>query len=169
MKAAQTTILQAYQNAPWRSQFQAMGVFALAVVMIAIVAGIYLNVTSRASTIGREVQQLQREILVTQRVNADLETQLALLTSASVLEERAKEMGFGPVSVDNLLYVEVPGYRGRQEIVFAPPPDPAPVDAVLLPSEYSETLFQYFLRLVEEGDRGLSGTEQSPREAGPTQ
>jgi len=170
MKAAQTTILQAYQNAPWRNQFQAMGVFALAVVMIAIVAGIYLNVTSRASTIGREVQSLQREILITQRVNADLENQLALLSSASALEERAGKLGFRPVSTDNVLYIEVPGYSGRQEVVFAPPPDPAPVNAIIVPDEYNETLFQWFTRLVRENDLEPLAPDLPlhPKEAGPS-
>jgi cell division protein FtsB len=162
IKAAQTTILQAYQNAPWRSQYQALGVFALAVVMVAIVAAIYLNVTARAATIGRQVQALQEDILTFQRINADLETQLAKLSSTTVMEERAREMGFRPLDSGSIVYLKVRGYSGRQEVIFAPPPDPAFSDSVDMPGEYTETLYQWFGRLLREPDQAVSGPQQAP-------
>ncbi len=161
IKAAHTTILQAYQNAPWRSQYQAFGILALSVVMVAIVAGIYLNVTARAATIGREVQSLQEDILTHQRINADLETQLARLSSTSVMEARASAMGFRPLSNGSIVYLKVPGYAGRQGAVFAPPPDPAYSDSVTLPDEYTETLYQWFGRLVRDSDAGAVVPQQT--------
>jgi hypothetical protein len=159
IKAAQSSILQAYQNAPWRSQYQALGVFALAVVMVAIVASIYLNVTARAATMGREVQSLQEDILTFQRLNADLETQLAKLSSTAVMEERAREMGFRPLASSGIIYIEVPGYDGPQDVELAPPPDPAFSDSINLPGEYTETLYQWFSRFVKDTEGDLDGLQ----------
>ena len=69
---AQQNLTQAYRLTPWRSQLQIIGMFLLILVMIALVAGIYLNVTARAATIGRQIQNLHEEIQVNERVNADL-------------------------------------------------------------------------------------------------
>ena len=69
---ANENIVQAYRQSPWRIQLQVVGLFLLLLVMIALVAGIYLNVTARAATIGRRIQEMQFEIQVNQRLNADL-------------------------------------------------------------------------------------------------
>ena len=42
IKAARESILQAYPNAPWRSQVQVIGVFSVGLVSIAMLAGLYL-------------------------------------------------------------------------------------------------------------------------------
>lgn len=49
---------QAYEQTPWRRQIQAIGIFMLVVVVVALVAGINLIVTSRAATYGREIQDM---------------------------------------------------------------------------------------------------------------
>ncbi len=51
-----TQIVQKVRQAPWRVQRQWIGLFLLGLVLVAMVAGIYLNVTVRATLAGREIQ-----------------------------------------------------------------------------------------------------------------
>ena len=133
-------ITQAYSQAPWRKQVQRIGAFLLILVIIALIATLYLNVTARAATIGREIQEMQVgqvETVNTQqdpaklhsiedlkRRNADLQSQLADLLSESSLEKRAESLGFEPVDPGTAIYIEVPGYIPPQTAKLAPPPGP---------------------------------------------
>jgi cell division protein FtsL len=133
-------LTQAYSQAPWRKQLQILGLFLLVVVLAALVAGIYLNVTARAATIGREILWMQSRIEDLQLENSDLETRLAMVNSAAVMEQRALAMGFQPLERDAVTYIVVPGYVSRQQAVIAPPPKPVVVVANL-PADYTESLF----------------------------
>ena len=53
-----TRIVRKYRQAPWRVQRQWIGLFLLALVLVAMVAAIYLNVTVRATVAGREIHLL---------------------------------------------------------------------------------------------------------------
>jgi hypothetical protein len=133
-------ITQAYSQAPWRKQVQWIGTFLLALVFAWLIAALYLDVTARAATIGREIQEMQIGQLETvssnpeanpqlsieelKRHNADLQSQLAYLLSEEVMERRASELGFEPLEPGNALYIEVPGYVPRQTAVLALPPGP---------------------------------------------
>jgi cell division protein FtsL len=148
IKAARDTHPQAYPNAPSRSQVQVIGVFAVALVSIAMLAGLYLVVSVQAATLGREIQDIQTDILEIQRLNANLETRLAELTSASVMENRAIEMGFSPVTDNDRVYLPVPGYAPRSAVVLAPPPGMAVPPGTEFPAELNQTLFQWLESLV---------------------
>lgn len=132
-------LTQAYSQAPWRKQLQILGLFLLGVVLIALVAGIYLNVTARGATFGREILSMQSQIEDLQLENSDLETRLAIVNSAAVMEQRALAMGFQPLGRDDVTYIVVPGYVSRQQAVIAPPPKPVVVVANL-PADYTESL-----------------------------
>lgn len=149
-EAARDTLLQAYPNAPWRSQVQAIGVFALAVVVIALLAGVYLGVSVQAATLGRETQEIQLEILELQRSNADLETKLAELTSATRMEKKAEEMGFQQVTSFDLEYLAVPGYHLRSEAELAPPPARTITDLGSVPPALNQTLFDWIQEKIME-------------------
>lgn len=136
---------QAYKLAPWRVQLQMIGVFSMMVVLVALIAGVYLNVTARGATIGREIQQMEAEILRLQRDNADLETQLALLTSIATMERRARDLGFQPVDPEKVVYIQVAGYAGKQTVILAPPPEPVAAYNTTLPPEFTQTLFDWLL------------------------
>ncbi len=150
IKVAQNTILQAYRSAPWRNQYQLMGVYALIVVGVAVIAGIYLNVTARAATMGREVQSLQEVILDTRQRNSDLEIQYAQLTSYAVMSDRARELGFKPTGPEQIVYVGVPGYQPGTAVEFAPPPALEISNEPVLPPGFNETLFEWLARWVAE-------------------
>ena len=53
---------QTYIQAPWRKQLQILGLFSLILVLIALVALLYLNVSARAAQAGRQIQKMQEDI-----------------------------------------------------------------------------------------------------------
>jgi cell division protein FtsL len=136
-------LTQAYYQAPWRKQLQYIVFFLLVLVMGAVVAGIYLNVTARAVTVGQEIQVMQTQIEQLKRSNADLETNLAFLTSTSVMEERARSLGFRPVDPDKLVFIVVTGYPGRQEANLAPISQPTVVSGPGLSPAFTVSLLEW--------------------------
>jgi len=139
-----TQIVQKVRQAPWRVQRQWIGLFLLALVLMAMVAGIYLNVTVRATLAGREIIGLQTMITTNQRVNADLETQLAGLISIEAMQQRAENMGFQPANPDDITYVVVPGYVAQSAVDLSIPGVYQPVVPIILP-EYTQSWFDYFM------------------------
>ena len=146
-------LVHAYKIAPWRIQRQWIGTVLLAVVAIAMVATLYLDVTSQAAIAGREIQDLTASITISQQVSGDLETQLASLTSASAMEQRALELGFRPIEPAEAEYLIVPGY-------FAPEPDILnsaqlpQLSALSIPPEYNESLFDWMDEKIASSSRG---------------
>ena len=136
-------ILQTYKQSSPRMQFQVLGLFLLGVILIAIVAGLYLNITARAATYGRQIQVMQSQIQTNERLSADLESSLARQTSADVITSRAEELGFIPSQKGAFEYVKVPGYNGREAAVLAPPPGPVQASETRLPEEFTESLIDW--------------------------
>ena len=136
-------LTQAYSQTPWRKQMQVIGLFLLFLVLTALVAGIYLSVTARAATIGREVLMMQDDIEQLQLDNADLQTQLAAVKSSDQMEKRAATLGFEPIQKDQALYLVVPGYVRRDRVTLAPPPAPVTVVAASLPPDFTQSLFDW--------------------------
>ena len=141
-------ITQAYSQTPWRRQTMFIGLFLLVVIFAALVAGIYLDVTARTATIGREIQVMEEEIEALKLVNADLESRLAFLNSSEILEQRARSLGFEHVKLGEKTFLLVAGYIPRQHARLAPPPGPVKTLAAALPSAFTESLFTWFKRSV---------------------
>lgn len=138
-----THYIHAYKVAPWRLQRQWIGAVLLAVVAFAMVSALYLTITSRTAIAGREIQDLMYSITLSQQVSADLQNQLATLTSVSVMEVRALELGFRPVEPEEVEYLVVPGYSAPQPVDLSSlhPPQLAPL--TILP-EYNLSLLDWF-------------------------
>lgn len=145
-----TQIIHAYQQAPWRVQRQYVGAFLLFVIGASMIAALYLTVTARAAVAGRGIQELRIEITSIQRANADLETQLADLTSTAVMEQRALQLGYRPVKPGELDYLSVPGF-----IVPEPPLLLAAEDVTqpnrILPDEYTQSLIEWLDERIRFG------------------
>jgi hypothetical protein len=135
-------LVHAYRVAPWRVQRQWIGNALLVVVVLAMVAALYLNVTSRTAIAGREIQDLNDSIASSMQVSSDLQTQLAGLTSASSMEKRAREMGFRPVEPVELEYLVVPGYVARVAIDLSST-SPSQLNALTIPPEYNQSLLDW--------------------------
>jgi cell division protein FtsL len=139
-----TQIVRKVRQAPWRVQRQWVGLFLLGLVAIAMVAAVYLNVTVRVAVAGRKIQDLQGEIADGQRNNADLETQLAGLTSVASMQKRAEALGFQPADPDEITYVIAPGYTPPSAVDMSSATE-KPAQTILA-SEYTESLFDWITR-----------------------
>jgi len=144
----------AYSQAPWRIQRQWVSVFLLLVLGFAMIASLYLMVTSRAAIVGREIQDLRLEIITTEQANADLQTELARLTSMNEVETRAYELGFRPIEPDELEYLYVPGYSAPQGAILASAPELQP-SAPSIPPEYTQSLLDWLDESLQTPGRGL--------------
>lgn len=151
MREAQQLIL-AYAQAPWRKQLQLIGLFSLTLVIVALIASLYLIVSAQAATHGREIQYMQAEIQRIRRENADLESQLASLSTANMLEQRAAELGLQPALPDQIIYLKVDGYIPRQPANLAPPAKPAAAAGPGFSPEFSQPLFDWVKDQVIQAD-----------------
>ncbi|MDI6768442.1 MAG: hypothetical protein QMD04_02045 [Anaerolineales bacterium] len=139
--------VQKYRQASWRVQLQWLVLFMAGLVVIAMVAGLYLSVSIRATQAGREIQALKKDILIGQRMNADLALNLARLTSSQAMKSRALALGFKPLEPEQITYVAVAGYTPPTAINLArlKTPQLAPI---ILP-EYSLSLFEWFADMLQ--------------------
>ena len=145
-----TQIIHAYKQAPWRVQRQYVGAFLLAVIGLAMIAALYLDVTARAAGAGREIQELRFEIATVQRTNADLETRLADITSTTEMERRALELGYRPVKPGELDYVAVPGFAVPEPEILLAAQDVISRSQTL-PEEYTQSLLEWADERVKSG------------------
>jgi len=144
----------AYSQAPWRIQRQWVSVFLLIVLGLAMIASLYLMVTSQAAIVGREIQDLRLEIINTEHTNADLQTELARLTSMGELERRAYALGFRPVEPEEVEYLYVPGYVAPKGAVLAAAPELQP-SAPNIPPGYTQSLLDWLGERLQMPGRGL--------------
>jgi cell division protein FtsB len=141
-------LLQAYRQAPWRVQLQWLGFFLLGVVLIAAVAGVYLNLSARASAAGRAIQSLEDQADDLQREINDLSTRLAYLSSAEQMKARLKKLDMEILDPLKAMYIEVPGYRSHNDVVLAPPPEGRSISTPILQSEYTDSLWDWFVKNI---------------------
>ena len=150
MQGQATQIIHAYKQAPWRVQRQWVGIFLLTVIGVAMVAALYLDVTARTAVTGREIQEMRGQITTVQRETADLETQLADLTSTAAMERRALALGYRPVQPGELDYVAVPGFAPPEPEILLVAKDTSP-QAQSLPFEYTQSLLEWFEDRIKFG------------------
>lgn len=150
MQAQATQLIHAYKQAPWRVQRQYVGAFLLIVIVAAMIAALYLQVTARAARAGREIQEMRVQITAIQRANADLETQLARLTSSAEMQHRAEALGYRPVKPGELDYVAIPGYVPPEPAILRVAEDagyfPQP-----MPAAYTQSLLEWFDERIRAG------------------
>jgi cell division protein FtsL len=139
-----THIVNKVKQAPWRVQRQWIGLLLLGVVMAAMVAGIYINVSAKAAINGRQIQLLTSQIETRKQENADMETKLAQLTASEAMQVRAEMMGFQPATTEEIIYIKVEGFPERTAVDLSLPASDE--QSTLMKSEYMETLFDWFTR-----------------------
>jgi hypothetical protein len=146
--------IHAYKVAPWRVQRQWIGNVLLAVIAMAMVATIYLDVTAKAAIAGREIQELNSAIQANEQVSADLQTELASLTSSTMMQVRALELGFRPMVPEEAEYVIVPGYFEPKPEILADAQLPQ-MSTQSIPSEYNQSLLDWIDEKIAESARGM--------------
>lgn len=142
------TLTHAYSQAPWRKQIQIIVTFLLVLVLGALVASVYLYVTSQSIAAGVDAQRLHVDISEARLMIEDYQSKLAELTSERTMAERAAEMGFKPVEPSQMLYVAVPGYTGREPEVMVAPTKPAAASTDPMLPAYSESLIDWFAKNI---------------------
>jgi hypothetical protein len=155
-----STIAQSYSQAPWRRQLQLIGLFSLFLTLTALVAGIYLSVSAKAALAGRDIQNKQAEIETVDRDIEDSTSRLAAILATDAMEARAKKMGFEPIQTDQIVYMKIPGYTGRSNVVLAPESPPQIVGAEVTPPEYTESIFVWIRRELAANVYKLVGATQ---------
>ncbi len=155
-----TTIKQAYKQAPWRTQLQRLFFIAVIIVVVLLVAYLYLNISAQAATAGMDFQGLEwtREDLTRQIANDQVI--LGQITSEENMMARAKTLGFSPIAMDKAVYVVVPGYTGRQAVTFAPAPGPDMYTDPLIQPGYTESLWEWLFQGVLTWTNAAGGNAQ---------
>ncbi len=151
-----THLVHAYRQAPWRVQRQWAGAFLLGVLAFAMVSALYLDVTSRAAIVGREIEDLRIRTAAAERTNADLETKLATLLSTANMDKRARELGFRQAEVGEIHYLVVPGYVPPAPISLAAT-QPQVMSAPTIPPEYTQSLLDWLMDYMRNPATGLAG------------
>jgi len=141
-------LLQAYRQAPWRVQLQWLGFFLLGVVLVAAVAGVYLNLSARASSAGRAIQSLENKVDAYQREINDLSTRLAYISSSEQMYLRLKDTDLALLDPKQAIYIEVPGFISSPDIVLAPPAEVASVQTPVIKSQYTNSLWDWFVENI---------------------
>lgn len=143
-------MVQAYRQTPWRIETQ-RGVFILLLVIFAALLGwIYLRITIQAATTGLEVQKLDSDRTNLIREIAQDQAVLANLMSAKNMEKRALALGYTKVSGEKVVYMNIPGYTGRQSPSIAPA-TAKPIEPPLLKPVYTQSLWEWLFQGILKG------------------
>lgn len=153
-------ILQAYKQAPWRVQLQWIGLFLLGLVLVAAVAGLYLNISAQAATAGRNIQFLESNIDELNNEIAELTTELAGVTVTSNMKERAEELGFQLIDPKQAVYLEIPGYNPDADLVLAPPRVNIIPQSPVVQSSYKISLWDWFVEKIWNPSNDMLGIEE---------
>jgi hypothetical protein len=136
---------QAYRQAPWRQATQKGLLFLILALLGASILWIMLTVTIQAGSAGLQIQDYERRQEELIREIASLHSDIAASTSAAVMEDRALKLGYHTAGPDEIAYIIIPGYAGRQTNISAPPPS-AHAPLVLIKPGYTQSLSEWLLQ-----------------------
>ncbi|MRR29147.1 hypothetical protein EG834_02160 [bacterium] len=148
---------QAFKQAPWRGQIQTAGLFLLGLVVVIVIASIYLSISGKAASAGLGAYRMNVERQTLERQIADRKAKIAVLTSVTVMEQRAKDMGFERVKSTEPLYVMVPGYTGRQSVVLAAPPGIDESNRSLVLPIYRQSIWDWLFQGINRLSESVGG------------
>ncbi len=143
-RALNVEFLRAFPQAPWRTQTQAVAAWAITLLIVAVLGGLYLAVAARAGTAGRDLQFYEARKAELIRSNDELRASLAQLRSVTRLANRARELGFQPAQPDQIDYLAVPNYPHPTATIAAEATPTAPVP----PATLGQWLVATFNRLM---------------------
>jgi hypothetical protein len=136
-------LIQAYRQAPWRGQIQWIGTILLGVVIVGLMMWLRLSITAQTVAAGYEIRNLEATKTATMQNSAYLRSKIAEMGTTETLLERAAEMDFQPITPDDILYVKVKGYSGRQTPILTFGNSPSDQSTTLLQSAYTESLWEW--------------------------
>jgi outer membrane murein-binding lipoprotein Lpp len=107
------------ENITWRLERKAALGMLLMIITASLVGWLYLTQASSLATTSFQIEQLRSELAKLNQQNAQLELQIAQWEELPRIEQRARELGFGPPS--QVLYLSVPNYPATVEASPATP------------------------------------------------
>ena len=137
------SLIQAYSNSPRRQKLQIIGSIVMAIVIAAVMLILYLVVSARVVSMGRQLQQAKDEIDQLVYLSVNYRNQIAESSRFEIMEDKAKDMGFRAPYPGEVFYVPVSGYdQGIQSVVDSPRGGrPAVINVNLI--EYHESLIDW--------------------------
>jgi hypothetical protein len=108
--AEDNPLKQAVRPMPWRTQTQTAAIVALVLIVAIIIGALYLAQATVTATTGRELEELSGTRDYLQRANEDLIAEIANKRSITNLRGRAQDLGFKPITADEIEYLVVNGY-----------------------------------------------------------
>jgi cell division protein FtsB len=149
-------LVQAYNQAPWRIATQRGVLFLIVAILGASILWVMVSVTVQAASAGLEIQRMEDEREELQRQIAGLRTGIANQTSAAIMKERADKLGFQPVNPEDVTYLVVPGFEGREPIIHAPPVAAVNEPTMIKPS-YTQSLWEWLFQGILDVGKPSSG------------
>lgn len=153
----QKTLQQAYQQAPWRKATRKGMLFLILAFLSVLLVWISLTISVESAEAAIEISRLEKQKEFLEYKIASLNTEIALQSSASVMEERAKLLGYRPATPEEIVYMTVPGYPGKQTTLVLPPPPSSQEETIILKSSYHQSLSDWLfqgLAQIENLQRG---------------
>lgn len=151
--AIKNHLIQAYKQAPWRTATQNGALFLVGIFIVACMIWVMLTISVKSADAGLEIQGYTAEQLSLTRNIASTRSQIADATSTDQMARRISDKGFRPATAEDITYMQVPGYVGRQAKITAPPPEAALQPMLIKPSytqSLSDWLWQGAIKLTEK-------------------
>lgn len=147
---------QAHQQTPWRLQIQRFGLVLLLLVVLVLSFFMNLNFSARAAQAGVQVRLLEAERETLIRSISANSTNLALLTSSTTMQNRAKELGFVLATRADIEYLYIPNYIGKQPEPVSIPRSVNQQDAFQIVPAFTQSIWDWlyqgtFIMLDKEG------------------
>jgi len=137
---------QAFRQNPSRIQTQWISVILLIVVLSVLAVILNLNITTKSARAGVQVRILEAEREKLERTITGSRTLLAQMTSSSTMKERAKALGYETATNENIKYVFVADYVGKEgKAVVIPKPRNNPTQNIIKPI-YTRSMWDWLFQ-----------------------
>jgi hypothetical protein len=137
------SLIQAYTNSPRRQKLQIVGSIFMAIVLGALMLILYLVVSARVVSMGRQLQQAKDDIDHLVYLSVNYSNQIDRLSRFEIMENRAVEMGFRAPYPGEVFYVPVAGYPAQKEMVVETVNDNRAAVINVNLKEYHQTLLEW--------------------------
>jgi hypothetical protein len=131
--------------------FRSTGSGMLWLMILLVLGGLYLAVSSKTAQVGREVIRLTDDVRQQQFFLNELEAKHAEITAPEMLRARARSLGYRDATVDDVVYHTLDELEQKSDFV-APAPDTLLKEHNnLLSPVYTETLIDAIRRWFDVG------------------
>jgi hypothetical protein len=137
------SLIQAHSNSPRRQKLQIVGSIFMAIIITAVMLILYLVVSARVVSTGRQLQRAKNDIDNLIYLGVNYRNEIANLSRFEIMESKAKDLGFRAPYPGEVFYVPVEGYDQEEDTLVEIQINtrPAVINVNLL--DYHETLFEW--------------------------